>query len=119
MMSRTFKTLETAATGTRIALEELLEAIRWNADGLIPAIIDGAAGGYARATLDDSFLDDEYDSDGYYAGLGYEVFLTRTLTAGAELLYHKFDDFEDLDDLGLPDVEAEVTSLSLSLNYRF
>lgn len=37
-MSDLFKTLETAASGVGCPLAELLEAIRWNGDGLIPAI---------------------------------------------------------------------------------
>lgn len=37
-MSEVFKTLEAAEPGTRRPLSELLDAIRWNADGLIPAI---------------------------------------------------------------------------------
>lgn len=37
-MNDVFKTLETAAPGVGSPLAELLEAIRWNDDGLIPAI---------------------------------------------------------------------------------
>ncbi|MBB3189118.1 phosphoribosyl-AMP cyclohydrolase [Halomonas cerina] len=37
-MHDTFKTLETAAVETRRPLPEILDAIRFNADGLIPAI---------------------------------------------------------------------------------
>ncbi|MCE3025679.1 phosphoribosyl-AMP cyclohydrolase [Salinicola sp. DM10] len=37
-MSRLFDDLETAAPGTRVALDELVENARWNADGLMPAI---------------------------------------------------------------------------------
>lgn len=37
-MSDTFKTLERAAGGRRVPLASILDAIRFNADGLIPAI---------------------------------------------------------------------------------
>ena len=60
-------------------------------------------GGYARAEGDES-------ADGYFLGLGYEVFLTDSLTAGAEALYNDFDDGA---------VEADATSLELSVNFRF
>src|SRR4029450_4153079 len=37
-----FKELGSAATGTGLPLTELLEALRWNGDGLIPAIAQSA-----------------------------------------------------------------------------
>lgn len=37
-MSELFKQLESALPGTRRAVTEVLDAIAWNADGLIPAI---------------------------------------------------------------------------------
>lgn len=37
-MSELFKTLENASPGTRRPLAEILEAVRWNEGGLIPAI---------------------------------------------------------------------------------
>lgn len=70
------------------------------------------AGGWARVELEGGGTDD--DSDGFYIGAGYEVFLTDAVTAGAELLYHEFDDFDDDEDL-----EAEATTFALSVNYRF
>ncbi|MGB3409408.1 MAG: outer membrane beta-barrel protein [Jannaschia sp.] len=65
--------------------------------------------GYARADTD---LVGQ--SDGYFAGVGYEVFLTDNVTAGAELLYHDFDGFD-----GLAGLEAEATTFGLSVNYRY
>ena len=53
------------------------------------------------------------DSSGYFAGLGYEVFVGQQVTLGAEVLYHEFDDF----DLG--GLEAEATTASVSVNFRF
>lgn len=70
-------------------------------------------GGYARVETDIDGIGDS-DSDGYFVGAGYEVFLTQNITAGAEILYHEFDDFDDL-----PDLEADATTAALSLNFRF
>lgn len=53
------------------------------------------------------------DSDGYFLGIGYEVFLTDTVTAGAELVHSTFDDFDN----GEPDIDS--TAVGLSVNYRF
>lgn len=53
------------------------------------------------------------DSNGYFVGVGYEVFLTQQVTLGAEVLYHEFDDF----DLG--GLEAEATTAAVSVNFRF
>lgn len=53
------------------------------------------------------------DSDGWFAGLGYEVFVTDSVTVGAEILHHEFDDF----DLG--GLEAEATTAAVSVNFRF
>ena len=66
------------------------------------------AGGYARA--DTETLG---DSDGYYAGLGYERFITESVTIGAEVLYHDFEDFDGVD------IDADATAATLSVNYRF
>ncbi|KIT16275.1 outer membrane protein [Jannaschia aquimarina] len=73
--------------------------------GFGPNLIYGT-GGYARLTGDD-------DSDGYFAGLGGERFVTQNITAGAEVLYHQFDGF-DVDSL-----EADITTVGLTVNYRF
>jgi len=53
------------------------------------------------------------DSDGWFAGVGYEVFVADNITIGAEILYHEFDDFD------LAGFEAEATTASVSVNYRF
>ncbi|SLN49216.1 hypothetical protein ROJ8625_02421 [Roseivivax jejudonensis] len=67
-------------------------------------------GGYAKAFTDEDAVG---DSNGYYVGLGTETFLTESITAGAEVNYHEFSDF-DADDL-----EADATTASVTLNYRF
>ena len=66
--------------------------------------------GLARVSTSDAGVG---DSNGYFAGLGYEVFLTQQVTVGAEILYHEFDEF----DLG--GLEAEATTAALSVNFRF
>lgn len=68
--------------------------------------------GYAFADTDAGTVD-VGDSDGFFIGAGYEVFVTEAITAGAEVLYHEFSDF-DVDGL-----DADVTTVGLSLNYRF
>ncbi|MEM1237863.1 MAG: outer membrane beta-barrel protein [Pseudomonadota bacterium] len=69
--------------------------------------------GYVELYMDEGTVDTG-DSDGYFIGIGYEDYLTDTLTVGAELLYHDFSGFDDIDTL-----DAEVTTLGVSLNYRF
>lgn len=66
--------------------------------------------GWARAETSNAAVG---DSDGWFAGLGYEVFVANNVTVGAEILYHEFDDF----DLG--GLEAEATTAALSVNFRF
>lgn len=53
------------------------------------------------------------DSDGWFAGLGYEVFVADGITIGTEVLYHEFDDFD------LVGLEAEATTAAVSVNFRF
>ena len=68
--------------------------------------------GFAQAYTDADAADPG-SSEGYFAGVGYEVAFTDTFTIGAELLFHEFDDF-DIDTL-----EADVTTVGVSANYRF
>ena len=63
--------------------------------------------GYAYADTNDIG-----SSDGYFAGLGAETFLTDNVTVGAEVLYHNFEGFDN-------DFEADVTTVGLNVNYRF
>ncbi|MHB0775481.1 phosphoribosyl-AMP cyclohydrolase [Halomonas sp. WWR20] len=44
-MSELFKALEAAEIGTQHALNDILEAIRWNADGLLPVIAQQSGSG--------------------------------------------------------------------------
>lgn len=71
-------------------------------------------GGYAKVDLDLAGGGSD-DSDGFYYGAGYEVFLTDTVTAGAEILKHEFDNFDG----ALSGTDAEATTAALSVNFRF
>lgn len=66
--------------------------------------------GWAMAETSDPVVG---DSNGWFAGVGYEVFVASNVTLGAEVLYHEFDDF----DLG--GLEADATTAALSVNFRF
>jgi len=66
--------------------------------------------GFARASTSNPVVG---DSNGYFAGVGYEVFVADGMTVGAELLYHSFDEFD------LSGLEVEATTAAVSLNFRF
>ncbi|MDA0924279.1 MAG: porin family protein, partial [Proteobacteria bacterium] len=53
------------------------------------------------------------DSDGWFAGLGYEMLVTDMISVGAELLYHEFDSFD------LVGLAADATTAAVSVNFRF
>jgi opacity protein-like surface antigen len=53
------------------------------------------------------------DSDGWFAGVGYEMLLTDTMSLGGEVLYHEFNDFD------LVGLEAQATTAAVSVNFRF
>ena len=53
------------------------------------------------------------DSAGWFAGIGYEVMMTDTISIGTEVLYHAFDEFN------LVGLEAEATTAAVSVNFRF
>lgn len=53
------------------------------------------------------------DSDGWYAGVGYEMLVSEGITVGTEVLYHEFSDFD------LSGLNAEATTAAISVNFRF
>ncbi|MBF9048139.1 outer membrane beta-barrel protein [Rhodobacterales bacterium LSUCC0031] len=69
-----------------------------------------ATAGWAQAQISGGGVG---DSDGWFAGLGYEMAMTEALSLGAELLYHEFDSF----DLG--GMSADATTAAVSVNFRF
>lgn len=68
---------------------------------------------YATAGYTEVGTDTVGDGDGYFAGVGYEVFLNQQITLGAEVLYHDVDGFD------VPGLEAEATTAAVSVNFRF
>ena len=66
--------------------------------------------GWARAETSNPAVG---DSDGWFAGVGYEVMVSNNVSLGAEVLYHEFDDF------ALPGLTAVATTAALSVNFRF
>lgn len=70
---------------------------------------------YGRAGYAVADVSDGIDSaDGYFAGVGYEQFVTESVSAGAEVLYHDFTEFD-----GDTDLDATATTASLKVNFRF
>jgi len=53
------------------------------------------------------------NSDGWFAGLGYEMLVTDMVSVGAELLYHEFDSFD------LVGLTAYATTAAVSINFCF
>ena len=82
-----------------------------NVDGILRA---GGRIGYDLGKTLPYFADDSSvgDSNGYYAGLGVERMLTRSVSLGGEVLYNKFDDFDN-------SFETDATTANVSVNYRF
>lgn len=85
--------------------------------------VAGAAYGNLHAEIDDFGGFDEEDdfSDwGYVFGAGAEVLVTDRVSIGGEVLYHKFDDLIDADELGTEDgLEAEAITFQARVAYRF
>ena len=98
--------IELGATGAEV--EDILRVGGRVGYDLGRALFYGAAG-YTQA--DTNVVG---NMDGYFLGVGTEMFVTDSVTVGIETLYH---DFGDLD--GAPGVDAEAATVGLNLNYRF
>lgn len=70
-------------------------------------VTGGAA--YAEATVLGTGLSD----DGYFAGIGMDYKLTDTLNLGAEILGHRFDNFDN------SGVDIEAVTVQAKVAYRF
>jgi opacity protein-like surface antigen len=68
------------------------------------------AAGWAQATTSNPAVG---DSNGWYAGVGYELLVSDGITLGTEVLYHQFSDFD------LSGLNAEATTAAISVNFRF
>jgi len=67
-----------------------------------------ATGGYAKVDTDTAG-----DSGGYVVGGGYEHLINDQFSVGTELLYHKFDDFNDTT------LNMDVTTIHVQGIFRF
>jgi opacity protein-like surface antigen len=70
--------------------------------------------GWAQVSTSDVLGGIVGDSDGWFAGVGYEIFVASNITLGAEILYHEFSNFDLLENL-----EADATTAAVSVNFRF
>lgn len=75
--------------------------------------LDDLTGGDAKADVNPADGGSD-DSDGCYCGAGYEVFLTDTVTAGAEILKHGFVNSDGT----LSGTDAEATPAALPVKVR-
>jgi len=66
------------------------------------------SGGYAKAKTDVLGND-----DGYFVGAGYEHRLSDRFSLGGEVLYHKFDDFND------SGIDVDATTIQMRAAFRF
>ncbi len=66
--------------------------------------------GWALAQTSDG---DVGNSDGWFAGIGYEAMIGEATSLGAELLFHEFTDFD------LAGLSARATTAAVSINFRF
>lgn len=69
-----------------------------------------ATAGWALAQTSDAAVG---NSDGWFAGIGYETMISDTASLGAELLFHEFTDFD------LAGLSARATTAAVSINFRF
>ena len=73
-------------------------------------LIYGVAGAaYAEA---EAFGEDLSDT-GYVLGAGVDYKVTPNVVVGGEVLYHKFDDFDDTG------IDADVTTVQARVAYQF
>ena len=56
-------------------------------------------------------LDDEFDDQGYYVGIGYDYFVTDSIMVGVEINYHDFSELDGASD--------RVTPITLGMNAAF
>ncbi|KGB82966.1 hypothetical protein JT55_04850 [Rhodovulum sp. NI22] len=53
------------------------------------------------------------EDTGYFVGIGAERMIRENVSLGGEVLYHKFDDFDDTD------VDLEATTVAARLSFKF
>ena len=79
----------------------------YDAGNFMPYLAAGAAQGY----LNDGGTD--VDDTGYFYGAGVDYKVGQNVVVGAEILQHKFDDFND------SGTDLDATSASLRVSYKF
>ena len=67
--------------------------------------------GIAHARISDG--DDTFSDEGWLVGAGAEYMINDNFSVGGEVLYHRFDEFDD------GDVDVEATTVSLRGSFRF
>ena len=93
-------------TGVEAEIDEIARAglrLGYDAGNVLPYL----AGGYAYVDTDNIG-----SSDGYFAGVGVESYVTENVSVGGEILYHNFEGFDN----GL---EADLTTANAFVNFRF
>lgn len=85
----------------------------YDAGQFLPYVTAGLAQVALNSDTEDG-LDDTFD--GNFFGLGVSYALSDRFMVGAEALRHNFDDF---DDAGFPDLEADVNTVTLRGSLRF
>ncbi|MFI0397024.1 outer membrane protein [Paracoccus jiaweipingae] len=70
--------------------------------------------GYAKAKINDFGASGDVDGDGYLYGIGAKFKATDNVLVGAEVLKHKFKDFNDTDNLDL-----DATTFGVNVSYQF
>ena len=94
------------ATGVEAEIDSIGRAglrLGYDAGNVLPYL----AGGYAYVDTDNIG-----SSDGYFAGVGVESYVTENVSVGGEVLYHNFEGFDN----GL---EADLTTANAFVNFRF
>lgn len=76
------------------------------------ALIYGTVG---FASLEASAGGDSDSSNGYFFGAGIDYLVTDQITVGAELLQHRFEDFDG----DFSGAEADVTTFGINAAFRF
>lgn len=74
------------------------------------ALVYGVLGG---AYASGEFFGDDVSDTGYVVGAGVDYLVTDNITAGAEVLYHQFDDFDDTD------IDIDATTVQARVAYKF
>ena len=76
-------------------------------------------GGYAYTEAEIDGIDEELDSGGYAVGLGAEYAVFENVSVGADYLYHRFNDFDDIGGIDASELDFDVHTVRAKFSYRF